>query len=79
MYSVLVKLLWRCPECGGPRGKVIRTVSFDGSRRLAVDGWTNACGHTDKYAKVRDEARRRPTVATIRDAIEPKHVWEERE
>lgn len=54
--SVRVPLLWVCPRCGGPRGETFRTLSFDGSRRLACDGWTNPCGHVDLYASVRREA-----------------------
>lgn len=44
-----------CPKCGHRRGKIYGTHSFDGSRRLNVDGWTNPCGHTDTYAAVRSE------------------------
>jgi hypothetical protein len=54
--SVRVTLLWECPRCGGPRGEVHRTISYDGSRRLECDGWSNPCGHTDFYADVRREA-----------------------
>lgn len=54
--SVLVALRWTCPVCGGPRGDVFRTVSYDGSRRLDCDGWVNPCGHVDKYGDVRVEA-----------------------
>lgn len=53
---VRVAVLWECPVCGGPRGEVSRGLSFDGSRRLAVDTWTNPCGHVDLYAAVRREA-----------------------
>lgn len=49
-------LAWACPACGGPRGEVFRTHSFDGSRRQTVDGWKNPCGHVDMYADVRQEA-----------------------
>lgn len=48
-----VTIPWVCPRCGGPRGEVFRTISFDGSRRLPCDGWSNACGHVDTYAAVR--------------------------
>lgn len=34
-------------------------ISYDGSRRLACDGWTNPCGHVDTYAAVRVEDRHR--------------------
>lgn len=54
-HGVHVTIDWICPECGGPRGDVYKT-SFDGSRRLHVDGWKNPCGHVDKYSAVRKEA-----------------------
>ena len=41
-----------------PRRHHGRRISYDGSRRLACDGWTNPCGHIDFYADVRREARR---------------------
>ena len=47
-----------CPKCGKPRGKVFGTHSFDGSRRLNVDGWRNECGHIDRYSDVREEGKR---------------------
>lgn len=50
-----VALLWTCPVCGGPRGEIVPAISFDGSRRLACDGWANPCGHVDTYANVRRE------------------------
>ena len=56
-HLITVTLRWVCPVCDGPRGTVRPTVSYDGSRRLACDGWTNACGHIDYYADVRREAR----------------------
>lgn len=56
IYSRTVRLVWRCPVCGGARGDIHEALSYDGSRRLHVDGWTNACGHVDKYADVRKEA-----------------------
>lgn len=54
--SATVTLPWICPSCGGPRGEVKRVISFDGSRRLACDGWDNPCGYVDDYAAVRREA-----------------------
>lgn len=51
--AVRVTLPWRCLHCHGPRGEPAPTVSYDGSRRLAVDGWSNPCGHTEKYSEVR--------------------------
>lgn len=56
-YAVNVTLEWTCPQCGGERGPVKPAISYDGSRRLAVDGWQNACGHIDYYSDVRVEAR----------------------
>jgi Zn finger protein HypA/HybF involved in hydrogenase expression len=55
--SIKVTLRWECPTCGGPRGEVYRTISYDGSRRLACDGWRNPCGHVDTYAANRREAQ----------------------
>lgn len=55
-YSIDVTLLWECPTCGGPRGEVFDTLSYDGSRRLGVHGWKNPCGHVDAYGAVRREA-----------------------
>lgn len=52
----VVKLIWTCPTCGGPRGKINPGISFDGSLRLEVDVWHNDCGHIDKYAACRIEA-----------------------
>jgi hypothetical protein len=48
-----------CPVCGGKRGEVFETISYDGSRRLyGVSGWQNPCGHIDTYAKVREEIQK---------------------
>ena len=58
LHSVRVELRWACPTCGGPRGEPFRTISYDGSRRLGVDGWKNPCGHVDLYEAVRREARK---------------------
>jgi len=41
-----------CPICGQQRGEPFGTYHFDGSRRLHCDGWTNPCGHIDKYSVV---------------------------
>ena len=57
-HLITVTLPWVCPPCGEPRGPVIATLSYDGSRRLACDGWSNPGGHIDRYATVRAEARR---------------------
>jgi hypothetical protein len=56
LYAIKVTVVWECPVCGGPRGEVFPTISYDGSRRLGCDGWRNPCGHIDKYADVRREA-----------------------
>lgn len=57
IYTVAVKVHWICPVCGRPRGKdIYKTASYDGSRRLIVNGWTNKCGHVDRYYQVRKEA-----------------------
>lgn len=55
-YGRRVTLRWVCPICGGPRGEPTHGFSYDGSRRLPVDMWTNPCGHVDKYSAVRAEA-----------------------
>ena len=43
-----------CPRCGKPRGKPFSTISYDGSRRLHVDGWENECEHVDRYSEIRE-------------------------
>lgn len=53
---VTVEILDYCPECGVKRGEPFKTQSYDGSRRLCVDGWINPCGHIDSYSSVREEA-----------------------
>lgn len=58
IFSLLVEVEWICPKCGGPRGDVFPALSYDGSRRLSVDGWRNPCGHVDKYSAVLKEARK---------------------
>jgi hypothetical protein len=62
-HLVTVTLAWVCPVCGGPRGQVARAVSYDGSRQLACDGWSNPCGHIDLYAAVRKEWHRSSDVS----------------
>jgi hypothetical protein len=59
-HLVTVTLRWVCPVCDGPRGDVHPVISYDGSRRLACDGWTNPCGHVDTYAAARREAAAEP-------------------
>lgn len=53
--GIWVTVKWVCPVCGGPRGEVYKTVSYDGSRRLHCDGWVNPCGHVDYYDDVMRE------------------------
>ena len=55
-HARTVKISKFCPICGERRGDVFKTYSFDGSLRLSVDGWSNPCGHIDKYSAVRKEA-----------------------
>ena len=62
-YLVSITLDWICPVCGGPRGEVYDTRSYDGGRIAYCDGWINPCGHVDKYADVRDEASAPTTPA----------------
>lgn len=54
--AITVRLRWVCPRCGEPRGVPERGLSYDGSQRLAVDVWANACEHVDYYDLVRAEA-----------------------
>lgn len=54
--AVTLRLPWRCIHCGGPRGEPFDTISYDGSRRLGCHGWTNPCGHVEKYSEVRASA-----------------------
>lgn len=52
-YQVDVVLPWTCMVCGGPRGEPAPVRSYDGSRWMMVDGWTNPCGHVEKYSAIR--------------------------
>lgn len=54
--GIYITLAWVCPKCGGPRGEVFKTRSYDGSRILYCDGWKNDCGHVDLYVDCRKEA-----------------------
>lgn len=54
---VEVKLRWVCPVCGGKRGEPSAKLSYDGSRRMSVDGWVNPCMHMDHYEDMIDEAK----------------------
>lgn len=51
--AIRVTLPWRCLHCHGPRGEPEPTTSYDGSRRLTCHGWTNPCGHVERYSDVR--------------------------
>ena len=53
LSALTVSLPWVCLHCGGPRGEPFPTRSFDGSRVLFCDGWSNPCGHVEKYSEVR--------------------------
>ncbi len=52
-HAITLTLPWICLECGGPRGEPFCTVSYDGSRRLSVHGWSNPCGHVESYSVAR--------------------------
>lgn len=58
IYATTYEISDFCPVCNGPRGKLYGALSYDGSRRLHVDGWKNPCGHIDKYEAVRQEGRK---------------------
>lgn len=50
---VTIEISDNCPKCGAKRGvNRWRGLSYDGSRRLDVDCWSNECGHIDKYSEV---------------------------
>lgn len=51
--TLTLTMRWTCLHCGGPRGEPFVTVSYDGSRRLTCHGWTNPCGHVEKYSEIR--------------------------
>lgn len=55
LSAMTIEIPDTCPKCGGLRGEVFDTISYDGSRRLAVSGWLNPCGHIDGYSAVREE------------------------
>lgn len=57
IHRIAVNLVWKCPTCGAERGEIENVLSYDGSRRMSVDGWMNECGHIDKYSAVRREAK----------------------
>ena len=55
-HAVAVRVVWCCPRCGRPRGRIKPGISLDGSRRLPVSDWNNPCGHEDVYWQMRKEA-----------------------
>lgn len=64
-YAALtVTLPWVCLICGGPRGEPGSTISYDGSRRLHVHGWSNPCGHVESYRQVRESLAGKPASIT---------------
>lgn len=68
-FSALVRLNWVCPVCGGERGEIYKTISFDGSLRLSCDGWRNNCGHVDKYSDLINEAVSNGLNDAINDGV----------
>ncbi len=60
LFSVHLTVPWVCMHCGGPRGEPYKGLSYDGSRRLAVDCWKNPCGHSETYAELRKHAAGQP-------------------
>lgn len=57
LHALTVDIADTCPICGAQRGvRRWQGLSYDGSRRLAVDCWANECGHIDGYPAVRREA-----------------------
>lgn len=60
-YRLTVTIPWHCLICGGRRGEPQSMFSYDGSRRLVVDGWTNPCGHVESYTLVRNSLTEVPS------------------
>lgn len=55
--AVTVSVPRQCPRRGAARGPIRpAATSFDGSRRLRCDRWSNPRGHLDTYAAARAEA-----------------------
>jgi hypothetical protein len=81
LFAVMVRLPWICPTCGGPRGeRIYQAYSFDGSRRLQVDGWKNPCGHVDTYQECRAEYVKARLAEWVTDCLlEPAYLGESRE
>jgi hypothetical protein len=56
--TMKVDITDKCQQCGKKRRvKIWRGLSYDGSRRLSVDCWQNACGHVDRYETIREGVR----------------------
>lgn len=53
IFAMTIRVLWTCLICGAERGEPFATTSYDGSRRLGVDGWRNPCGHLETYHMIR--------------------------
>ena len=69
-YKITVVISDDCSTCGRPRGADRwRGFSYDGSRRMEVDCWRNACGHIDKYSAVRKEALQVQAMSEKYDCI----------
>ncbi len=60
LLAITVRLPWVCLVCGGPRGEPVPKLSYDGSLRMNVHGWTNPCGHLEKYSAVRSALAQQP-------------------
>jgi hypothetical protein len=56
-FSLTVTVPWYCIFCGRERGEKFDGLSYDGSRRLHVSCWRNACGHVETYKEVREWLR----------------------
>lgn len=53
MFLRMFEIKNECPVCGAERGvKRWKGFSYDGSKRLVVDCWQNACEHIDVYSDV---------------------------
>jgi hypothetical protein len=59
VWVVTVEVAAQCPRCGGPRGKAKPQRFVEDGEWLVVDRWSNPCGHTDPYAAVLAEYRKR--------------------
>jgi len=55
-YKGKYKIKNKCPICGNKRGfNRWKGYSFDGSRKMIVDCWSNECDHVDFYKDIRKE------------------------